>query len=66
MNAADLKMSGLMLGNVSLNGFTLLIQKSLPILSFVLVILQIIGAAAVVWHIIKKRKNEKIPTPPDI
>ncbi len=52
--------------NITLNGVTLFMQKTLPILSYVLVVLQSIAALYAVYHIFKKRKNEKLPDPPDI
>lgn len=68
MNAGDIKLFAFIGGNITLNGITLFIQKALPILSFVLVVLQIIAALYAVLHILKKRKNaNKLPPPgPDI
>ena len=66
MQSGDGKILAVVVSNVSLNGVTLFIQKALPVLSFILVILQIVAAVYAVYHIFKKRKNEKIPTPPDI
>lgn len=66
MNAGDVKLSCVVFGNITLSGVTLFIQKILPLLSFVLIIFQLIVAGAALWHLIKKRKNAKIPTPPDI
>lgn len=67
MQPGDGKLVALAFGNFSLSGFTLTIQKVLPFLSFVLVVLQIVAALYTVWHIFKKRKNAKVPPPdPDI
>lgn len=67
MQHGDVKLIVFAAGNFSLSGFTLFIQKVLPVLSFVLVVLQIVAALYTVWHIFKKRKNAKNPPPdPDI
>jgi len=66
MTAENVKISALLVGNISLNSVSMLIQKALPFLSFLLIVLQIIAALYAVVHIWRKRKNEKIPQPPDI
>lgn len=66
MQSGDGKILAAVASNVTLNGLTLFIQKALPVLSFILVVLQIVAAVYAVYHIFKKRKNEKIPPTPDI
>lgn len=65
MEVPDVKLAAAVLGNISLNGVWLFIQKLTPILTFVLVVFQLIAAAATVWHIFIRKKNEKNPIPPD-
>lgn len=68
MKSGDGKILAIVGGNVTLNGLTLFIQKALPVLSFILLVLQIVAAVYTVYHIFSKRKNEKppIPSSPDI
>ena len=66
MDLPDVKLTAAVLGNISLNGVWILIQKATPVLTFVLVVLQLVAAVATVWHIfIRKRKNEKTTPPSD-
>jgi len=66
MQAGDGKLLAAIGSNITLNGVSLFIAKVLPVLSFILVVLQIIAALYAVYHIFRKRKNEKIPPAPDI
>lgn len=66
MHPGDGKIFALVGGNITFNGVSLFIAKVMPALSFILVVLQIIAALYAVYHIFKKRKNEKIPPAPDI
>lgn len=63
MKSGDGKILAVLGGNVTLNGLTLAIQKALPVLSFILLVLQIVAAVYTVYHIFSKRKNEKPPAP---
>ena len=67
MEVPDVKLAAAVLGNISLNGVWLFIQKATPVLTFILVVFQLIAAAATVWHIFirKAPKNEKVTLPPD-
>lgn len=66
MNPGDGKLVAFVVGNVSLTSVTIFVQKILPLLSAGLIVLQGIAAAYTVYHIFKKRKNEKIPDDPAI
>lgn len=66
MTTGNAKLMAFVGANLTLNGVTMFIQKALPIMSFFLIVLQIIAALYAVYHIFRKRKNEKIPDPPDI
>lgn len=66
MKSGDGKILAVVASNFSVGGITIFIQKVMPFLSFILAVLNIGVAIYTVYHIFKKRKNEQIPTPPDI
>jgi hypothetical protein len=65
MQNSDVRLISAVLGNISLNGVWIFVQKIQPLLAFLLIVLQLVAAGATVWHLIKKAKREKNPTPSD-
>jgi hypothetical protein len=64
VHSGDIKLVAVATGNIAVNTVHRLITEAQPILAFILVILQLIAAASVVWHIVRKylpKKNEKAP-----
>ena len=62
MTSSDVKLMFAVAGNTTLTGVSVFVSKILPVLSAVLIMLQIIAAAATVWHIFfRKKKTHEIP-----